>query len=229
MRWPLSCAFMFLIGVASVAAQAPPPPTRSPAPSSGQGAASGVLPVRRVVLYKTGVGYFEHLGHVRNRQDVTVRFTSAQLNDVLKSLTTIDLGQGQITGISYNSIAPIDQRLGALRLPLGAGASTVDLLGSLRGARIEAGSGPAAVIGRLSSVERQTRAKGDQAFSVDSLSVVTDGGEVRSFELRYTRQLDDQESRLETLRTEIAGTAKRRDSAREELNALIGSLTFDAG
>ena len=37
------------------------------------------LPVRRVVLYKNGVGYFEHLGHVRGSQDVHVDFTSAQL------------------------------------------------------------------------------------------------------------------------------------------------------
>jgi hypothetical protein len=51
------------------------------------------LPVRRVVLYKTGVGYFEHLGTVRERQEVAIRFTSAQLNDVLKSLTAIDLGK----------------------------------------------------------------------------------------------------------------------------------------
>ena len=40
------------------------------------------MPVRRVILYKTGVGYFEHLGRVHNQQDVTIRFTSAQLNDV---------------------------------------------------------------------------------------------------------------------------------------------------
>ena len=90
------------------------------------------------MLYKTGVGYFEHLGNVRNRQDVAIRFTSAQLNDVLKSLTTIDMGNGQVTGISYNSIAPMEQRLGALRIPIGPGATTVDLLAALRGARIEA-------------------------------------------------------------------------------------------
>ena len=71
---------------------------------------------------------------------MTIRFTSGQLNDVLKSLTTID-PKGQITGISYNSVAPLDQRLGALRLPLGPGATTFDLLASLRGARIEVAAG----------------------------------------------------------------------------------------
>ena len=44
------------------------------------------LPITRVILYKNGVGYFEHAGHVRGSQDVNVDFTTAQLNDVLKSL-----------------------------------------------------------------------------------------------------------------------------------------------
>ena len=61
------------------------------------------LPVRRVVLYKNGVGYFEHLGHVRGSQDVHIDFTSAQLNDVLKSLTVLDLDGGRISGVDYNS------------------------------------------------------------------------------------------------------------------------------
>src|SRR6267378_2308110 len=76
------------------------------------------LPVRRVVLYKNGVGYFEHLGYVRGSQDVHVDFTSAQLNDVLKSLTVLDLSGGQISGVDYNSEAPLARRLATLRLTL---------------------------------------------------------------------------------------------------------------
>ena len=142
MRWRTSFTALVLMASAAVMAQGPGAST--PSSGSASRAQSTALPVRRVVLYKTGVGYFEHLGNVRNRQDVAVRFTSAQLNDVLKSLTAIDLGAGQVTGISYNSIAPIDQRLGALRLPIGSVASRMDLLAALRGARVEVSSGQAA-------------------------------------------------------------------------------------
>ena len=62
------------------------------------------------MLYKNGVGFFEHVGQVRGAQDVTIDFTTAQLNDVLKSLTTLDLGNGQITGVSYNSEDPLARR-----------------------------------------------------------------------------------------------------------------------
>src|SRR5215467_6942787 len=83
------------------------------------GAAQGQLPVKRVVLYKNGVGYFEHLGQVRGNQDVTIPFTSGQLNDVLKSLTVLDQGGGRITGVAYGSSAPVERQLGDLRLPIG--------------------------------------------------------------------------------------------------------------
>src|SRR5579872_2471474 len=91
------------------------------------------LPVRRVVLYKNGVGYFEHLGRVRGNQDVHIDFTSAQLNDVLKSLTVLDLAGGRITGVDYNSEAPLARRLATLRLALGEKPTVADFLGAVRG------------------------------------------------------------------------------------------------
>jgi hypothetical protein len=141
------------------------------------------LPVRRVVLYKTGVGYFEHVGTVRDAQDITIRFTSAQLNDVLKSLTAIDLGKGQVTGISYNSVAPLEQRLGALRLPLDQQTTMMQLLSSLRGARIEVTSGGGVFSGRLLSVERRIEQRGEQTVDIPSLSLVTETGDLRIFDL----------------------------------------------
>lgn len=60
---------------------------------------AGSLPVRRVVLYKSGVGFFEHQGRVQGNQTVGINFTSGQLNDVLQSLTVLDLNGGRITGV----------------------------------------------------------------------------------------------------------------------------------
>ena len=202
---------LFLATSVSLMAQAPAPPGQSRPAASTE---TGALPVRRVVLYKTGVGYFEHLGNVRNRQDVAIRFTSAQLNDVLKSLTTIDLGSGQITGISYNSIAPVDQRLGALRLPVGRSATAVDLLGALRGARVEVSSGTSATTGRLLSVERQNRAKGSDSVAVDTLSIITDTGDVRSFELGPSVhvRIVDSDLRQEVARyLDVIGSTREQD------------------
>ena len=45
--------------------------------------------------------------------------------------------------------------------------------------------------------------------------------------LRYTRQLDEQENKLEALRREIAATTSRRDAARQELNVLIERFSYE--
>ena len=141
------------------------------------------LPVKRVVLYKSGVGYFEHLGRVRESQDVAIPFTSAQLNDVLKSLTVLDLNGGRITGVEYGSAAPMDRQLGDLRLPVGEKASLTELLGALRGARLEVRSGTSTITGRLLSVERKTRIAGGTTLEVDYLSLLADNGELHTTEL----------------------------------------------
>jgi hypothetical protein len=158
------------------------------------------LPVRRVVLYKNGVGYFEHLGHVRGSQGVHIDFTSAQLNDVLKSLTVLDLSGGRITGVEYNSEAPLARRLATLRLSLGERPTIAEFLGSLRGARLEvrSGNGPP-LTGRLLSVERKARTGASPGWTVetDEISLITDGGEVRSVDLNSSTSVKIAEKDLQ--------------------------------
>jgi hypothetical protein len=141
------------------------------------------LPIKRVVLYKNGVGYFEHVGKVRDKQDVTIPFTSGQLNDVLKSLTVLDLDGGRITGVEYGSSAPVDRQLGDLRLPIGEKSTLTGILGAMRGARVEIRSGNTAVTGRLLGVEHKTRVAAGASQEIDVASVITDSGELRTFEV----------------------------------------------
>jgi archaellum component FlaC len=155
--------------------------------SSSAADSAGRLPVTRVILYKNGVGYFEHAGRVRDSQDVNVDFTTAQLNDVLKSLTVLDLGKGRITGVSYNSNAPLERRLGSLHLAVGENPTTAQFLDALRGARLEVRSGSETASGRLLSIdEREIPIRGDQKVTVDQISIISDSGEVRVFELTPT-------------------------------------------
>ena len=192
MRWvlPVVCLFVCCNSIQAQEKQNPiaKPKTADAAAEAREDAnpTAAKLPVRRVVLYKNGVGYFEHLGHVRGSQGVHIDFTSAQLNDVLKSLTVLDLSGGRITGVDYNSEAPLARRLATLRLALGERPTTAEFLGALRGARLEvrSGNGPS-LTGKLLSVERKTRTGAGAGWTVetDEISLITDGGEVRSVDL----------------------------------------------
>jgi hypothetical protein len=164
-------------GYAQQGAAVPAGPQVSPAGDADR------LPVKRVVLYKNGVGFFEHLGRVRGTQQVTIDFTSGQLNDVLKSLTTVDLGNGRVTGISFNTDDPANRRLGALSLPLEEETTVLAFLSAMRGARVEVQSGGAVVVGRILSVESRTRDEGGKVVESRELALITDAGELRTVEV----------------------------------------------
>lgn len=183
----IACAAVALAQVPGLAQQPAASSTqRPPAVTASSGpdqAGAHRLPITRVVLYKNGVGFFEHLGRVRGTQQVSIDFTSGQLNDVLKSLTTVDLGNGKVTGVSFNTDDPANRKLGALSLPLGEDTTALAFLGAIRGARVEVQGGAGLVTGRVLAVEQRTSGEGQTQATVRELAVVTDSGELRTFDL----------------------------------------------
>ena len=183
--------------VLSFAAQLPAQtPTKSkPATAAAASAAAPALPpvikdlpVRKVVLYKNGVGYFEHAGTVSGNQRVAIDFTSPQLNDVLQSLTVLDQGGGRIAGVNYNSTTPLAEQLKTLSLGMTEDPTSTELFEALRGQRVEVTGGPGGVItGRLMSIETRTEkagpGDGDTTLDKFYLTLVGTSGAVRVIEL----------------------------------------------
>ncbi len=140
------------------------------------------LPVKKVDLYKNGMGYFEHLGTVNGQQSVEIVLPSSQLNDVLKSLTVLDLGHGQIGGVNYDSAAPLDRRLA--EVPINPSPDLVGFLNQIRGAGIEIRTPGGTVAGKLIGAEFRTKITGPGATSQEvQLTVFTAAGEVQLVQL----------------------------------------------
>ena len=144
------------------------------------------LPVIKVVLYKNGVGYFEHAGTVTGNQRVTIDFTSPQLNDVLQSLTALDEGGGRIAGVNYNSTTPLAEQLKTLSLGMSDDPTSAELFQALRGQRVEVMGGPGGTLtGRLMAIESRTEKVGSSDSTVDNfyLTLVASSGAVKVIEL----------------------------------------------
>jgi hypothetical protein len=179
----------------TLAAQSPAGSTaKSKATAQAAGAATAAatvsplikdLPVRKVVLYKNGVGYFEHAGTVSGNQRVAIDFTSSQLNDVLQSLTVLDEGGGRIAGVNYNSTTPIEQQLKTLALGLKDYPATVAVYQALRGQRVEVTGAGAPLTGKLVNIEfrKETDKNGQTSDDQHFLIVATDSGALRTAEL----------------------------------------------
>ena len=143
------------------------------------------LPVRKVVLYKNGVGYFEHAGTVNGNQRVSVDFTSNQLNDVLQSLTALDSKGGTIGAVGYNSTMPIEQQLKSLALGLNDNPVVLQIYEALRGQQVEVTGTSSALSGRIVTIESRVKKgpNGETAEQNYFLTVETAAGALRTVEL----------------------------------------------
>lgn len=93
------------------------------------------LPIVHMTLYKHGVGFFERRARLTG-DSVALSFRVEEMNDVLKSLTAIDWGAGQVLGIEYATPQTREERLAGCSIHLSDSRSLQDLLVSLRGRRV---------------------------------------------------------------------------------------------
>ncbi|MCX6613796.1 MAG: hypothetical protein NTW74_23490 [Acidobacteria bacterium] len=96
------------------------------------------LPVRKVILYKHGIGYFERGGEIPAGQSARLDFKANEMNDVLKSLTINDLTENSVAGVRYDSSMPLASKLAEFPFKLGERTPLTDFLDQLK---TEAGAG----------------------------------------------------------------------------------------
>jgi hypothetical protein len=148
---------------------------RGQQPENGPEAAAKV-PVKRVVLFNSGVGYFEHQGQVDGEATVDLKFNVDDVNDLLKSMIVQDLGDGQVSTVTYGSRDPITKTLQTFAIDLTSNPTLGDLLSQIRGEAIEIDA-PARIRGTIVGVEKQKKVMGEnQIIEVELLTVLTDEG-----------------------------------------------------
>ncbi len=76
------------------------------------------LPIGQVVLFSSGVGYFQREGSVEGNARVDLSFPVQDINDLLKSMVLRDLDGGHISTVSYDSNAPVERTLKSFAINL---------------------------------------------------------------------------------------------------------------
>ncbi len=137
------------------------------------------VPLRRVVLFTSGVGFFEHTGTVQDDARIELKFNVEDINDLLKSMVVQDLGGGRISTVSYGSRDPITRTLKTFAIDLTENPSLAELLNQVRGEKLEV-EAPNAIQGTLIGVEKRIRKvkAGDDEETVEYhvLNLLTDEG-----------------------------------------------------
>jgi hypothetical protein len=148
-------AFAVCLGLSLAAFSSTPASAADPKP-----AGADALPLEKVVLFTSGVGFFQHSGQVTDDASVEMKFSADDVNDLLKSMVLEDLGGGTVSTVSYASRDPITKTLGTFAVNLTDNPSLGQILGRLRGEKIEVDAA-APTTGTIVGVEKRTVPAGE--------------------------------------------------------------------
>ncbi len=159
-----------------------------PAVSTIEDGTTSKLPIRRVILYSNGVAYVERRGIVSGNAEVNLAFKQSQVDDVLKSMIVLDLGQGKIGAVSYNSSAPISSRMSEIPFSVDAvssnGGGISNVLSQLQGAKVAVVSTKGAATGSILTLERKQITVDKETQTTNVLVIASEAGEISTFDLR---------------------------------------------
>jgi hypothetical protein len=173
---PLSflCWVVLLGGTSNLEAQDAKP--ADAAASSPESKAQESVPLKKVLMFTSGVGYFEHQGEVDGNAKVELRFNVDDINDLLKSMILEDRGGGKISTVTYDSRDPITKTLKTFPIDLTNNPTLADILNQVRGERVQVDS-PTAITGTLLGVEKRRKEVGEnKSVEVELLNLLTDDG-----------------------------------------------------
>jgi len=139
------------------------------------------IPVHEVVLYKSGVGYFERGGLLRAGESARLDFNASDMNDVLKSLTISEQNGGRVTGLRYDSSEALDKKLAAFPFKIDGQASLALFLDQMRGAKLELKFGAETISGTV--VSGRVVKGDDKQPEREQLVALLDSGELRTLDL----------------------------------------------
>jgi hypothetical protein len=195
------------------------------------------LPIRTIVIYKNGLGYFERRGPLAAGESARLDFKSTDMNDVLKSLTLEDRGGGKITGIRYDSSEPLAQKLAEFPFQVGKASPLAAFLDQVKGASIEMKFGVESLAGAIVSA-RLVAADKDHAER-EQVVVLLDTGDLRTLDVSAASSVRFSDPKLQVqLKDYLAAVSQARskdkrsvyiDSADTKARDVIASYTLPMG
>ena len=195
------------------------------------------LPIRTIVIYKNGLGYFERRGQLAAGESARLDFKNTDMNDVLKSLTLEDRGGAKITGVRYDSSEPLDHKLADFPFQVGNGSPLAAFLDQVKGARIELKFGAESLAGVVVSA-RLVAADKDHAER-EQVVILLDSGDMRTLDVSAASTVRFSDPKLQLQLKDYLGAVSQArskdkrsvyiDSADSRARDIMASYTLPMG
>ncbi len=146
------------------------------------------IPIRRVILYQNGIGYFERSGIVEG-DVLTIQSRPDQINDMLKSLTVIDRGKGRAVSVSLPLEKTGAQQLSELPQQVRDAGGLLDVLRVFRGARVEVDGDDGRIQGRVVGVESMQAGEDGASIGDWRLTLKGRGGDLLTYPVSHIERV----------------------------------------
>ncbi len=181
---------------------------------AGMAGADTSVPLKQVVLYNSGVGYFERQAQVEGDSSAVLQFPLSQINDVIKSLVLSDEGGGSIGAVTYDARDPVERTLKTYRVDLSDNPNRVTLFNRLRGVAVKVKVSGSDYDGHILGVEERAIFKGDDQVVREAWLNLSGASGLKSVRFEDVQSLQFTDDAI-------------RDDLAAALNTLAGSLDRD--
>jgi hypothetical protein len=153
-------------------------------PEAGRRVSTTEIPLSKVVLFSSGVGYFQRDGVVEGDSNLELAFRTGDVNDLLKSMITRDFDGGQVAAVTYASRDPVTRTLRSFAIDLTSNPGVAGILTQVRGEAVQIGA-PERLTGIIVGVESRP---GPEGTTQTFLNLLTEGG-LRSVPLEEVEEV----------------------------------------
>src|SRR5262245_19469484 len=163
------------------------------AKESGKSPTASLLPIGQVVLFSSGVGYFQREGTIEGDSRVDLTFPATDINDLIKSMTLRDLDGGHISAVSYDGNVPVERTLQSFAVNLTGNPTFSSILNQARGEKVEVvlqqgAAQPGNLTGSVIGVEHKKVPVNKDVVEVECLNLWCSDG-MRSVKLSEVQRL----------------------------------------
>ena len=171
-------------------------------------------PLKRLVLYNSGVGQLQHEGTAVNKQRFEIKFSSHDVDDVLKSLMFADMGGGAVRAVEYQPAPePEDVAANTVGMPM----TLAQLLQRFRGESVTLSGSGIEYGGIVYGVENRNEGDGVQ----ETVVLIADDG-MKSVKLAEVDRVQfDNEELRGTIAQAMQGIVKSRKANQKTLELLL--------
>lgn len=139
------------------------------------------IPLKRVTLYKHGIGHFERRGKFKGPGEIELLCGPEDIDDMLKSLLVLNVEGGGLAAVTYDSAKTLPTRLSEFGFDLRKCSGLLELIAQIKGSPVTIKVGTQKVEGRVAGLDEVEQAVGENKIVEQQLLLYCGGASLKRY------------------------------------------------